>query len=178
MDISAHVVNRLSRHEVHVSTDGRAQPVAIPAKETGYGSSVNGGELLALALATCYCNDLYREGNARGIAVQSVDVQVTTRFGGVGEPAREIRYSVVLSADAADEAVRRLAEHTDSVAEIHNTIRLGMPVLLEAVSVNRPTPRQAANPAAGAGGPASSRSAASERLSAPMRLPSGDSTLF
>ena len=30
-------------------------------KSPGRGSAVNGGEFLVLALATCYCNDLYRE---------------------------------------------------------------------------------------------------------------------
>ncbi len=38
---------------------GREQTLAIAAKAGAAGSSVNGGELLFLALATYYCNDLY-----------------------------------------------------------------------------------------------------------------------
>lgn len=135
MEIRARVSNRLNHHEVQVSTNGSARSLQIPPKEAGSGSSVNGGEVLALALATCYCNDLYREAAPRGVAIHSVEVEVSAVFGGAGEPAREISYRVVIAADAPEAEVRRLAEHTDAVAEIHNTLRLGIPVRLETVTV-------------------------------------------
>jgi organic hydroperoxide reductase OsmC/OhrA len=139
LDIRARVTNQLNHHDVQVSTNGVARSLAIPSKDTGFGSSVNGGELLALALATCYCNDLYREAAPLGIAIQSVQVDVSTTFGRVGDPASEVCYHVVIATDAPEATVRRLAEHTDSVAEIHNTLRLGMPVRLESVTL-QPAP--------------------------------------
>jgi hypothetical protein len=41
--------------------------VSARVDNDGGGSSANGGELLCLALATCYCNDVYREAKKRGI---------------------------------------------------------------------------------------------------------------
>jgi uncharacterized OsmC-like protein len=38
------------------------------------GSSANGGEPLFLALASCYCNDIYRETAKRNIEVERVEV--------------------------------------------------------------------------------------------------------
>ena len=58
-------------------TDERELSLQIPTKQDGFGSSANGGELLFLALATCYCNDIYREASKRGIHVQLVDVEVS-----------------------------------------------------------------------------------------------------
>ena len=73
MEISATVANQDGRHQSMVRTGDKAQSLGIPAKAEGFGSAVNGGELLFLALATCYCNDIYREAKTRGINVESVE---------------------------------------------------------------------------------------------------------
>ena len=135
MQISARVESRRDRHQVTLRTDGQSHTLAIPPKPGGFGSSASGGEILALALATCYCNDLYREAAARGIEVQAVEVEVEAQFGGVGEPARQIRYRAKVLADAPEEAVRQLVEHTDRVAEVHNTLRSGIAVEMESAEV-------------------------------------------
>lgn len=69
VQISALVRNSPLVHEVVVSTGGTMQGLSVPAKASGSGSAVNGGEFLMLALATCYCNDLYREGARLGIDI-------------------------------------------------------------------------------------------------------------
>ena len=51
---------------------GRRLPLARAAAAS---SGVNRGELLFLALATCYCNDLYREAEKLGIDVREVNVE-------------------------------------------------------------------------------------------------------
>ena len=58
MKISARVQNSHNIHHVILRTNDQSHPLTIPPKPTGFGSSVNGGELLLLALATCYCNDI------------------------------------------------------------------------------------------------------------------------
>ncbi|HEX2210046.1 MAG TPA: OsmC family protein [Longimicrobium sp.] len=131
MRISARVENGKGRHHVTLTTNGQSHALSIAPKAEGRGSSANGGELLALALATCYCNDVYREAAARGIAVRGVRVEVDTEFGAAGEPARRIRYRATVDADAPEDAVRALIEHTDRVAEVHNTLRAGIAVELE-----------------------------------------------
>jgi uncharacterized OsmC-like protein len=130
MNISARVVNRLGSHAVTLITNGREHSLAIPPKSEGFGSSANGGELLFLALATCYCNDLYREGKKRGIEIESVQVEVSGEFGAEGDPARNVSYRADAIAKAPREQILDLMRHTDSVAEIQNTLRNSLPVIL------------------------------------------------
>lgn len=135
MTIAAVVVNRGNEHRAVVRTGDKEQPLAIAAKAEGSGSSVNGGELLFLALATCFCNDLYREANERELQIASVRVEVFGEFGGKGEPAQNIRYRATVASNASKEAILELMRFTDSVAEIHNTLRPGRAVTLEACEV-------------------------------------------
>ena len=130
MEIRAQVVNRGLEHAVTVATDGREQALAIAGKGEGAGSAVNGGELLCAALATCYCNDLYREAARRGITLDGVEVEVTAEFGGRGEPARRITYAARVQSDATEAEIEALLRETDAVAEVHNTLRAGTAVAL------------------------------------------------
>jgi organic hydroperoxide reductase OsmC/OhrA len=139
MNISARVTSRRGAHDVTLATDGNAHAIAIPPKPSGYGSSANGGELLLLALATCYCNDIYREAAKRGIQVAQVEVEALATFGREGEPAANVTYRVQVRADATADAIQELCRHTDGVAEIQNTLRVPTPVTLssiEAVAVH------------------------------------------
>ena len=107
-----------------------AHSLTIAPRSTGFGSSVNGGELLFLALATCYCNDIYREAAKRNIRVDSVEVEVTGDFGADGEPASNVRYNTRIQANVDEESIRALAAATDGLAEIQNTLRAGTSVTL------------------------------------------------
>jgi organic hydroperoxide reductase OsmC/OhrA len=131
MQITATVRNAAGTNEALVRTGTITQPLSIAAKATGRGSAVNGGELLMLALATCYCNDLYREADRLGIAIDGVEVEASADFAGVGLAASNIRYRATVSSTAPAEAIATLLRETDAVAEIHNTIRAGVPVVLE-----------------------------------------------
>ena len=130
MRISASVHNSATAHAATVQSGDARQTVAIPAKTSGRGSAVNGGELLMLALATCYCNDLFREATRLGIAIDTVEVEASADFAGVGLAARDIRYRASVESPAGADAVGRLLRETDAVAEIHNTVRTGVPVVL------------------------------------------------
>ncbi|WP_128546785.1 OsmC family protein [Larkinella soli] len=130
MTISATVNNRRNVHDVTVRTNDDPKTVSIPPKAGGFGSSLNGGELLMLALATCYCNDLYREAPKLGITLTEVEVECTGRFGGVGEPGSGFQYRARVVADAPPEKIAELLRHTDRVAEIQNTLRQGLPITL------------------------------------------------
>ena len=128
MEISATVNNTRTSHDATVRTGAVAQPVAVAAKATGRGSAVNGGEFLMLALATCYCNDLYREAARMGIEIDAVRVEASAEFAGVGLAARDIRYRASVSSSAPAQAIADLLRQTDAVAEVHNTVRAGVPV--------------------------------------------------
>ena len=139
--ISARVTNRQGSHEITLKTNDAEHSIAIPPKSTGFGSGANGGELLFLALATCYCNDIYREAAKRNISVSSVQVEVSGEFGDApGSAAQNVTYSVTVEADASEADIRALMEHTDSVAEIQNTLRQGVDVrLVEAKARSLPS---------------------------------------
>ena len=131
MKISARVESRYGEHQTTLTTDGNSHALDIPPRTSGFGSSANGGELLFLALATCYCNDIYREAAKRGITVEQVEVEVDGQFGADGEPATHVTYRARVVAQAAESEIRELIEDTDALAEIQNTLRVPTPVSLD-----------------------------------------------
>lgn len=135
MQIHATLSNTASGHTVTTSAGGVEHAIPVPGKADGRGSAVNGGELLCAALATCFCNDLFREAGHFEVEVIDVTVRAHSEFGGPGDPARHIGYTVEVTALGDEGTIRDLVRHTDAMAEIHNTLRLGMPVLLEDVQV-------------------------------------------
>src|SRR5215470_3994390 len=101
--ISAQAINYQGNHQVILKTNDNEHALTIAPKADGFGSSVNGGELLFLALATCYCNDIYREAAKRNLVVKRVEVQVTGEFGDApGSVAENIVYNATVEAEASD----------------------------------------------------------------------------
>ena len=129
MEIAATVVHRAGEHQVAVRTDGAEHRLSVAAKPGG-GSATNGGEFLMLALATCYCNDLYREAARLGMRLDEVRVQASAEFAGIGLAARNVRYHASVKSIAPAAEMARLLRETDAVAEVHNTLRQGVPVTL------------------------------------------------
>jgi organic hydroperoxide reductase OsmC/OhrA len=133
MIITSAIRNSRNRNDIVVSTSGIEKRISIPAKAEGSGSSVNGGELLFLSLATCFCNDIYREAAKRKMNIVSVDVRVSGEFGKEGESGSNITYQVKIDApDHRQKEIDDLISHVDKIAEIHNTVRRGVEIKLTA----------------------------------------------
>ena len=130
MKYSASLKNQPGDHKITLKVGDNEKSLSIAPQEMG-GSSITGGELLFLALATCYCNDIYREAAARGIQVTGVEVEVEGDFGAPRLPGTNIVYRARVAGEATGEQIRELILHTDAVAEIQNTVRAGTPVKLE-----------------------------------------------
>ena len=130
MKISASIQSSLNEHRTLVQTDGASKEIQIPVKASGLGSSINGAELLMLSLATCFCNDIYREAGKRKMNITSVDVEVTGEFGAEGEPGSNFQYKTRIISDSTDEEINDLISYTDKVAEVHNTLRKGLNITL------------------------------------------------
>jgi len=54
MTIVTTIKNSLQQHDIVVETDRNKKKIVIPAEPAGQGSSVNGGKLLFLSLASCF----------------------------------------------------------------------------------------------------------------------------
>ncbi len=70
------------------------------------------------------------EAARRGIEIEQVEVDVEGEFGSAGEPATHINYNARVVAKATEVQIRELMRHTDTVAEIQNTLRALTPVTL------------------------------------------------
>jgi organic hydroperoxide reductase OsmC/OhrA len=133
MRFAARIHNAKGEHRVEVSAGKELASISIAPKPSGLGSSVSGGEMLMLALATCYCNDTYREASKMKLEVTAVDVECTADFNAEGAAATNITYAVRISARASEDQIRELAARVDSMAEIQNTVRAAIPVTLTQV---------------------------------------------
>jgi len=123
MRITAILKNGLNKNDIVVSTNDNKKTISIPPKSSGQGSSINGGELLFLSLATCFCNDIYREAERRRLNIKSIEINVSGDFGNEGEPASNVIYKVDIQSVHSKKEIIDLIKHVDTVAEIHNTLR-------------------------------------------------------
>ena len=130
MEISAMGRNAGTSHDVVVCSDATRQALSSQSKRAGGGSAVNGGEFLMLALATCYCNDLYREAQRLGISLQPVEVEARAQVPGIGLAATGIRYRANVTSSASATQILDLLHQADAVAKVHNTLRAGVSVAL------------------------------------------------
>lgn len=135
MEYTASVRSTSGGHTVTVAAGDADRALDLPARDGLPGSAVSGGELLFLALATCFANDVYREAVPRGVAVDSVEVQVTGQFDAPGSRARDVAYRVVVTSPAPEAQVRELVAHVDAIAEVHGSLRAGTAVVLDGVRV-------------------------------------------
>lgn len=123
----------------------RTLTIDRPESAGGMGLGYSGGELLLLAIGACYCNDLFREAAQRSIVVTNVAIDVCADWGGEPLRAQQITYTVKVAADASDAEINDLIRHTDQVAEIANSLRLGSTVTLTDARTVAATPTTTAD---------------------------------
>jgi organic hydroperoxide reductase OsmC/OhrA len=96
-------------------------------KSGGMGLGFNGGELLALAVGGCFCNDMQALADEMGLAIGDLKVSVSIEFGGDPVRASEVRLSVDCTlADGSDASP--LIERVKALTTIGNSLRAGIPV--------------------------------------------------
>jgi uncharacterized OsmC-like protein len=136
--VTAYMKNSTGFNTIDLSTGGKSHSIEIDTQEGGIGSKTKGGELIFLAIASCYINDIYREAKIRNIEVDAVEVTVEGEFeGSPGCVAENVTYSAKVTANASEEDILDLIEHTDTVAEIPNTLRSATSVeLLPSIAIS------------------------------------------
>ena len=120
---------------------GEAGPFTLvtdrPAGAGGGGLGFNGGQLLYMAIAACWSNDLYREAATMGVELDGVEITVDGDFPARGSGSTPITVDVVVRSPAPEEQVRELIAEVKRVAEIPRAIRDATSIEVTA-SVERP----------------------------------------
>ena len=115
-------VGRAERRSIIVDRpDGRAGGMSL---------GFNGGELLALALGGCLCNDLQVLADDMNLVIADLEISVTLDFAGV--PSRTTSARVIVDCtleDGSDPA--ELIERARRLTNIGNSVRDGIPVSIE-----------------------------------------------
>jgi organic hydroperoxide reductase OsmC/OhrA len=97
----------------------------------GLGLGFNGGELLALAVGGCFCNDMQAIADQMGLAIADLTVSVEVDFGGDPVRATDARLTVDCTlADGSDPSV--LIERAKADTTIGNSLRDGIPFEISA----------------------------------------------
>jgi putative redox protein len=124
-------IRTIAGSSLAVGSSGPRTVTIDRSKESGgLGLGFNGGELLLLAIGGCYSNDVFREAAKRGLNVRNVQVTVNADWAGDPVRAQNVSFSVMVEADATQAEIVELVRHTDRVAEIPNSLRLGTEVKL------------------------------------------------
>jgi uncharacterized OsmC-like protein len=90
-------------------------------------AAFTGAHLLHLAVAGCVLNDVHREAQAAGIAIDGVRVSTDGGFD-ADWSSTGVVYTVEVASDASAEDLDRLLAVVDEVAEIPRALRAGGPV--------------------------------------------------
>ncbi len=98
-----------------------------PGKSGGIGLGFNGGELLALAVGGCFCNDMQAIADETGVTIEDLRVKVEIDFGGQPSRATDVRMIVECSLAGGADPIP-LIERAKAVTTIGNSLRQGMPV--------------------------------------------------
>lgn len=100
-------------------------------KAGGTGLGFNGGQLLALAIGGCFCNDMQAIADEMGFVIDDLSVVVTIDYAGQPSRATDARLTVDCKlADDADPA--ELIERAKAVTTIANSLRAGITVEISA----------------------------------------------
>jgi organic hydroperoxide reductase OsmC/OhrA len=96
-------------------------------KAGGMGLGFNGGELLALAIGGCFCNDLQAIAQEMGLSIADLGIRVSIDFEGTPSRATAARMSVDCAlSDGSDPS--ELIERAKSVTTIGISLSQGVPV--------------------------------------------------
>jgi organic hydroperoxide reductase OsmC/OhrA len=93
----------------------------------GMGLGFNGGELLALSIGGCFCNDMQAIADEMALSIADLRVTVDVDFEGQPSRATAARMKVECSlADGSDAS--ELIERARNITTIGNSLRAGFPV--------------------------------------------------
>jgi organic hydroperoxide reductase OsmC/OhrA len=94
-------------------------------KAGGGGLGFNGGQLLALAIGGCFCNDLRYVSHEMGIDLATIEVEVTLEMEGTPLIATgAVMYVHATAADARAD-VNQIIERAKAISTVANSLKRG-----------------------------------------------------
>ncbi|WP_457091699.1 OsmC family protein [Microvirga sp. P5_D2] len=97
-------------------------------KAGGQGLGFNGGQLLALAIGGCFCNDLHYVAHEMGIELRSVSVDVSLTLDGTPLLATSAAVQVDVEAVSDDADIVALIKRAEETSTVSNSIQRGVSV--------------------------------------------------
>ena len=125
---------QLPQHSRHASGDGlgrevaRLSSIAPTAEPAGWALGLMGGQLLALAIGGCFCNDLQYVAHDMGVRLASIEVDVMVAF--EGSPLLATQASMHVAVTAADKSadVDGVIRRAKEISSVSNSVRRGVPI--------------------------------------------------
>ena len=98
----------------------------------GSGLGFNGGELLALAIGGCFCNDLHYVAATEGVELTNLTVDVALELSGKPLIATAARMTVSATAVQAEADIEAIIEKARADSTVSNSLARGLPVSVSA----------------------------------------------
>ncbi len=99
-------------------------------KAGGMGLGFNGGQMIALAIGGCFCNDLRYMGEAMGIDVADVEVDVDVVLDGAPLIVTSATITARVTATDPGADIPELLRRTKEDSTVSNSVMRGFPVAL------------------------------------------------
>lgn len=98
-------------------------------KAGGMGLGFNGGQLLALAIGGCFCNDLRYTAEAMGVVLTRLAVSVTVEL--EGQPLRATAATMRVACETASgEDAVPVVDRAKATCMVSNSLQAGFPVTI------------------------------------------------
>jgi len=97
-------------------------------KAGGMDLGFNGGQLLALAIGGCFCNDLQYVAHDMGVRLKSLQVDVTVSFEGTPLIATDATMRVKATAFDKDANIDDVIARAQEISAVSNSIQRGIAV--------------------------------------------------
>jgi organic hydroperoxide reductase OsmC/OhrA len=93
----------------------------------GMGLGFNGGQMIALAIGGCFCNDLRYVADAMGVELDTIEVEVAIELD--GKPLLVTSATMTVHATAAQGVdVAEIIRRAEADSTVSNSVRTGFPV--------------------------------------------------
>jgi organic hydroperoxide reductase OsmC/OhrA len=94
----------------------------------GMGLGFNGGQLLAIAIGGCLCNDLHYTADKQGIVIRELAVDVSVTIAGDPLIAESAEVSITVTGEDPNADIDGLIAAATAISAVGNSVRRGFPV--------------------------------------------------